>query len=56
MRNRPRLAEPLAGERTYLQLIERLAELYARGILTEAEFSAKKAELLGRLYLSGQKV
>jgi hypothetical protein len=26
-----------------------LAELHARGILTEAEFSAKKAELLGRL-------
>jgi hypothetical protein len=32
-----------------LTAIERLAELHARGILTEAEFSAKKAELLGRL-------
>jgi hypothetical protein len=32
-----------------LTAIERLAELLARGILTEAEFSAKKAELLGRL-------
>ena len=29
--------------------IERLAELRARGILSEAEFAAKKAELLGRL-------
>ena len=32
-----------------LAAIERMAELHARGILTEAEFSAKKAELLGRL-------
>ena len=32
-----------------LTAIERLAELHARGILTEAEFSVKKAELLGRL-------
>ena len=32
-----------------LTAIERMAELHARGILTEAEFSAKKAELLGRL-------
>ena len=29
--------------------IERMAELHARGILTDAEFSEKKAELLGRL-------
>jgi Short C-terminal domain len=27
----------------------RPAELHARGVLTEAEFSSKKAELLGRL-------
>ena len=32
-----------------LAAIERLAELHARGVLTEAEFSAKKAELLDRL-------
>jgi hypothetical protein len=32
-----------------LAAIERMAELHDRGILTEAEFSAKKAELLGRL-------
>jgi hypothetical protein len=32
-----------------LTAIERLAELHARGILTDPEFSAKKAELLGRL-------
>jgi Short C-terminal domain len=37
------------GREDVLTAIERLAELYARGILTEAEFSAKKAELLGRL-------
>jgi hypothetical protein len=30
-------------------LIERLAELYARGILTDEEFARKKAELLSRL-------
>jgi hypothetical protein len=29
--------------------IERMAELHARSVLTDAEFSAKKAELLGRL-------
>jgi hypothetical protein len=32
-----------------LATIERLSELKVRGILTEAEFSAKKAELLNRL-------
>jgi hypothetical protein len=37
------------GHEDILTAIERLAELHARGILTEAEFSAKKAELLGRL-------
>jgi hypothetical protein len=37
------------GHEDILTAIERLAELHARGILTEAEFSAKKAEMLGRL-------
>ena len=32
-----------------LATIERMAVLHARGVLTDAEFSAKKAELLGRL-------
>jgi hypothetical protein len=32
-----------------LAAIERVAELHARGVLTDAEFSEKKAELLGRL-------
>jgi Short C-terminal domain len=32
-----------------LAIIERLAELQRKGILTEEEFAAKKAELLGRL-------
>jgi hypothetical protein len=30
-------------------LIERLAELHRKGVLTEDEFAAKKAELLSRL-------
>jgi hypothetical protein len=38
-----------AGHEVILAAIERLAELHARGILSEAEFSAKKAELLDRL-------
>jgi Short C-terminal domain len=38
---------PPAGDP--LSLIERLAELRAKGVLTEDEFAAKKAELLGRL-------
>jgi hypothetical protein len=38
-----------SGHEDILTAIERLAGLHARGILTEAEFSAKKAELLGRL-------
>jgi Short C-terminal domain len=37
------------GHEDILSAIERLAELHARGILTEAEFSAKKAELLNRV-------
>ena len=32
-----------------IALIERLAELHTNGVLTESEFSAKKAELLARL-------
>jgi hypothetical protein len=38
-----------AAHEDILAAIERLAELYARGVLTKAEFSAKKAELLDRL-------
>jgi hypothetical protein len=36
-------------EETQVTAIERLAELRARGLLSEAEFAAKKAELLGRI-------
>jgi hypothetical protein len=32
-----------------LALIEKLADLRAKGVLTEEEFASKKAELLGRL-------
>ena len=35
--------------RREVSLIERLAELRAKGVLTEEEFAAKKSELLGRL-------
>jgi hypothetical protein len=36
-------------EEDMLSAIERLAEVLPRGVLTEAEFSAKKPELLGRI-------
>jgi hypothetical protein len=42
-------AEPVEEAITAITAIERLAELRARGILSEAEFAAKKAELLGRI-------
>jgi len=32
-----------------LATLERLAELHRKGVLTDQEFTAKKAELLGRL-------
>ncbi len=38
-----------AGHEAILAVIERLADLHAKGILTQAEFSEKKAELLSRL-------
>ena len=44
-----RTSKAAAGHEDTLAAIERMAELHAQGILTEAEFSAKKAELLGRL-------
>lgn len=37
------------GPEAILATIEKLADLKAKGVLTDAEFSAKKAELLGRL-------
>ena len=44
----PTPAAPLAME-DIIKTIERLAELRQKNILTEEEFVAKKAELLGRL-------
>ena len=38
-----------ADEGDIFAKIERLAELRQRGILSDAEFASKKAELLGRL-------
>jgi hypothetical protein len=45
----PQPSRAAGGHDDILAAIERLAELHARGILTEAEFSTKKAELLARL-------
>ena len=36
-----------AGEESYLQELEKLGELRDKGIITDAEFEAKKKELLG---------
>jgi hypothetical protein len=38
-----------AGEADIFAAIERLGDLKAKGILTDEEFTAKKAELLARL-------
>lgn len=40
---------PALGHGDIMSAIEKLADLHAKGILTDQEFSAKKAELLGRL-------
>ncbi|TDH59535.1 SHOCT domain-containing protein [Dankookia rubra] len=45
----PVQAPPAGAEGDVLATIEKLADLRARGILTDEEFSVKKAELLGRL-------
>ena len=42
-------ASPSGGEGDIFALIERLADLHAKGILSAEEFAAKKTELLGRL-------
>lgn len=43
------VAPAAARDDDIIDKIERLAGLHARGILTDAEFQAKKADLLGRL-------
>jgi len=47
----PARPEPAAGEQgiDVFATLERLGELMQKGILTEEEFAAKKAELLSRL-------
>ena len=45
----PERAPASGGGGDVVTMIERLAELKAKGILSEAEFAAKKAELLSRL-------
>ena len=41
--------EPPADDRDIFSAIERLGKLHANGLLTDDEFSQKKAELLSRL-------
>jgi hypothetical protein len=43
----PAQAPPQAGESDDLAEIQQLAELHAQGILTDDEFAAKKAQILG---------
>jgi hypothetical protein len=45
----PSMGSPEPSPRDVLGEIERLGQLYQRGILTDDEFRSKKAELLGRL-------
>lgn len=45
----PSPAAAEAGPADILSILERLAELHRKGVLTDAEFSGKKAELLARL-------
>ncbi|MCP1559288.1 UNVERIFIED_ORG: hypothetical protein M2438_003380 [Methylobacterium sp. SuP10 SLI 274] len=45
----PSGAPSSAGPTDILSILERLADLHKKGVLTEGEFSAKKAELLARL-------
>ncbi|MGE7153738.1 SHOCT domain-containing protein [Methylorubrum rhodesianum] len=47
--HRPGPAASNAGSADVLSVLERLAELHKKGVLTDAEFSSKKAELLARL-------
>ncbi|KQT49243.1 hypothetical protein ASG52_09765 [Methylobacterium sp. Leaf456] len=42
-------ASPMTGADDILSILERLAELHRKGVLTEAEFAQKKTELLARL-------
>ncbi len=43
------LPNVLSGPEAILAAIEKLADLKAKGVLTDVEFSAEKVDLLGRL-------
>lgn len=45
----PKAKDASASPGDPVHLIERLAELHARGILSDSEFAQKKSEILGRL-------
>lgn len=49
MQQEPASTQPDTREADVFGTIERLHQLHAKGILSDEEFSAKKAELLGRL-------
>jgi len=43
----PPAAAPAPSEDDQLEQLEKLGDLHAKGILTDEEFSAKKAQILG---------
>ncbi len=43
----PAAAAPAGGEQSMIDQLKQLGELKAQGILTEEEFAAQKAKLLG---------
>jgi membrane protease subunit (stomatin/prohibitin family) len=45
----PQATQAIATEPDPMAVLEKLGELYQKGILTEAEFTAKKAELLSKI-------
>jgi hypothetical protein len=47
--HRPAATPPTGEAASVPDQLERLAQLRDKGIITQAEFEAKKAELLGRL-------
>jgi hypothetical protein len=49
MQEEPVSTQSVAREADVFATIEKLAALHAKGILSDEEFAAKKAELLSRL-------
>ena len=47
--NQPISSDGLSGDTDVIAMLERLGTLHEKGVLTNEEFAAKKAELLNRL-------